>query len=393
MQIRAMFLLAVAPVIIFGETEGRIKAANSTLRTASIDPLLDFVLPEVIVGSGWTTSMVFTNLDSRTADFMVYFASADGQPLELPILQLENRASTAVTIQLAPFETVTVDLSEALGFRNGWAWFSSRNANQPVLLGGYVAIKHTTSEGETEATFPFGRVTENRLVVPFNAKGGNDMALSIIHPDIPDAPEAIVTLKFRDESGSEVESISGKIRALDKVSLLLTEAVPSIRDRSGSIVISSTGRQLTALAFRLSPSGTISSVLPTAMPNLASSSPSRPSGQPSSTPVASITCATLEGMSIFADDGKFLGKISASKFTSDSIANEYGPYGSSYSPTSIFNVNGVYGSQFSVLSPFNTVATRPPVLFNGQTPFAFLTVNTARNPRVDANFVRRCVGR
>ena len=36
------------------------------------------------------------------------------------------------------------------------------------------------------------------------------------------------------------------------------------------------------------------------------------------------------------EDGQLLGKITNNKNDNDSILNEYGPYGSLYSPTSIF---------------------------------------------------------
>ncbi|MFQ5662849.1 MAG: hypothetical protein ACE5HL_03350 [Terriglobia bacterium] len=56
---------------------------------------------------------------------------------------------------------------------------------------------------------------------------------------------------------------------------------------------------------------------------------------------------------VLAADGTFLGSLNPNPYDQESIFNEYGPYGSKYSPTSIFNEFGTYGSKFSHLSPYN----------------------------------------
>lgn len=55
----------------------------------------------------------------------------------------------------------------------------------------------------------------------------------------------------------------------------------------------------------------------------------------------------LEGASIVAEDGTFLGKISRNRYDTDSIANNYGAHGGKYSSESIFNNYGQYGSKYS----------------------------------------------
>lgn len=69
---------------------------------------------------------------------------------------------------------------------------------------------------------------------------------------------------------------------------------------------------------------------------------------------------------LYADDGTgtFLGEISSNKYDRNSIANEYGNYGSKYQTKSIFNQYGDYGSQYSNYSAFNKYATKPPKILN-----------------------------
>jgi hypothetical protein len=78
---------------------------------------------------------------------------------------------------------------------------------------------------------------------------------------------------------------------------------------------------------------------------------------------------------IIANDNEFLGKLTSNEFDSDSILNEFGPYGNEFSPKSIFNEFGTYGNEFSTLSPFNEFSSTPPKIFvNGQL-YGYLTTN------------------
>lgn len=70
---------------------------------------------------------------------------------------------------------------------------------------------------------------------------------------------------------------------------------------------------------------------------------------------------------LVGQDSQFLGKITDNSFDNDSILNEYGPYGSSYSATSIFNEYSPYGSPYGQYSINNPYCSTPPKLFlNGR---------------------------
>ncbi|MCS6775704.1 MAG: hypothetical protein RMJ43_01935 [Chloroherpetonaceae bacterium] len=86
---------------------------------------------------------------------------------------------------------------------------------------------------------------------------------------------------------------------------------------------------------------------------------------------------------IIADDGEILGKISTNRFDRESIANEFGTYGSRFSDKSILNRFGKYGSSVSSTSAFNPVASRPPRLLLRGRFIGYLTTNRSKTPRVD----------
>ena len=72
--------------------------------------------------------------------------------------------------------------------------------------------------------------------------------------------------------------------------------------------------------------------------------------------------STTAAPRVYGQDGKYLGKLGANPYDTDSISNPFGRYGSPYSPNSINNRFGTYGSPFSPLCPRNPYATRPPVI-------------------------------
>ena len=77
--------------------------------------------------------------------------------------------------------------------------------------------------------------------------------------------------------------------------------------------------------------------------------------------VAQDYCSCL-GKYIFAQDAEeqYLGKISENSLDSESIINEYGDYGSSFSSTSIRNSFSDYGSSFGFYSAYSNNTTSPP---------------------------------
>ena len=78
---------------------------------------------------------------------------------------------------------------------------------------------------------------------------------------------------------------------------------------------------------------------------------------------------------IIAHDGTYLGKLTSNDFDTDSLLNDFGPYGNEFSPKSIFNEFGTYGSEFSSQSPFNEFTSTPPKIFVNGALYGQLTVN------------------
>jgi hypothetical protein len=83
-----------------------------------------------------------------------------------------------------------------------------------------------------------------------------------------------------------------------------------------------------------------------------------------------------------AENDQYLGKITENKLDSESILNEYGPYGSRYSTTSIFNPYSDYGSTYGANSVNNPYCSTPPKLVVNDRLLGRISVNPNVRDRI-----------
>ena len=67
-----------------------------------------------------------------------------------------------------------------------------------------------------------------------------------------------------------------------------------------------------------------------------------------------------------SDNNQYLGCLNCSEFSSESICNEFGTYGSEFNSESIWNDFGTYGSEFSSYSPWNEFSSQGPKIVNSE---------------------------
>lgn len=99
--------------------------------------------------------------------------------------------------------------------------------------------------------------------------------------------------------------------------------------------------------------------------------PAAPPSPPIRQPVAPLPVFTQ--LILVAADGQFLGNVNDNQFDLDSIANQFGTYGSRFNVLSIWNQFGTYGSNFSTLSPWNAFSTTPPCIYEDDACVLFVT--------------------
>jgi hypothetical protein len=97
----------------------------------------------------------------------------------------------------------------------------------------------------------------------------------------------------------------------------------------------------------------------------------------------------LRGASILAQDSEntFLGKVD-NEFSSESIFNEFGTYGSKFSSSSIWNEFSSFGSEFSSYSAFSEFSSTPPMLVKNGRVIGYLTQNKFLRGGISPNILR-----
>ncbi len=386
-----MFGLAISSACCYAQI-GTVRAAKPD-RSITFDSTRDAVIPQVVDGGGWQTSIILLNPGSKPLDAIIGFFGDSGKLVELPIRQLNNSRHSILTGPIPAGGSITIDTADLDSTTvQGYAIVAAMDPTS-MLTGLAVFRQRVSGRPDFEAVVPISPYDEVEFAMPFDNRNGFSTGIAIANPDDGEgAPSSTLTFQFNDPDGKLISTQTLSMAATTHTAFSIPAQWPSLSGRNGTVIVRSTGRQLSALGLRFNPGGAFTSFHALSLPRT-TNAPTPPASTPPTLPGTGSTCNSLLGLYIFAQDGTYLGKISANKYEQDSISNQYGTYGSSYSSTSIFNRYGQYGSDYSSLSPFSTYGSQPPLLVSGSSSLAYLTVNTSKIPRVDTFFVLGCVGR
>ena len=96
--------------------------------------------------------------------------------------------------------------------------------------------------------------------------------------------------------------------------------------------------------------------------------------------------ASAQTLHLYGGDNHdvYLGCLNCNNMNTNSIWNQYGTYGNSYSLNSIWNQYGTYGNKYSLYCPWNGYGSNPPVVVDRQGNFyGYFTVNQYKSKRAD----------
>jgi hypothetical protein len=370
------------------------QASSAPLQTDTAIDRSHLVVPHVVDGAGWKTTIVLVNLGSAPAYYTLTFVSESGGFLNLPLAGEGVRGNTGGSLEANGTALIeTAGLSGRL--QQGWAFLMTYDrppdqagaAYAPAALGGMAVLRqHVAGRPDFEAAVPFSSMFDTQFVAPFDNRDGFSTRLTLVNPSASAASP--VTLTIRDTGGGTTARHTLTLPPRNHTAFDLAARYPEMSGQAGSILVSTTAGSLSGMGLRFSPDGAFTTVRTLSLP-FAPTAVLTPAITFSGT--ANTTCDGLAEARIFAADGQFLGRITTDLSAVDSIANGEGAYGSRYSGTSIFDAYGRYGSQASALSAFNAQASAPPLVYAGESPAAYLTVNPALAPAVSPNDVSLCI--
>lgn len=235
------------------------KLAGDKGRAISADPSRDNIFPYMYDGAGWSSTFVFTNLDSRTVKIRLEFSADDGSDLLVPVLGVGK--TSAVDITLGIGGTISLTTEDTAKTRTS-AYAFAGAANGSDRFSGYEVVRQQTSGlPDLEFTIPLTPIDENQFVLPFDNTDGFATFVSLVNSSLQNS--AIVNVTVQDQDGNVLTTDQISIQPLGRDTFDVAEQYPQLKKIVGSILFSARGQQfVTGMGLRSGPNDSLTAILP-----------------------------------------------------------------------------------------------------------------------------------
>ena len=228
-------------------------ASGGGRKRIGADPF-DEVIPQVVFGGGWSTSISITNLDDTSIRIPVAFRRTNGQVWSVPIV---GRAASAThTVDIPAHGTAFLELPDGSGdLQQGWAILDIPCCPN---VGGFAVFRQSVpGRPDFEGVVPFADSFEERSVLMFDNTRGFATGIALVNPR--EFGGTLFTLVFRDEAGNRIHLDQITIPRQQQQVFVLADRFPQTANRRGSMEIQGVSSYISALGLRFSPGGAFTS--------------------------------------------------------------------------------------------------------------------------------------
>ncbi len=265
-------LLALAPITIaYGQTgiprqypltAGHSRFSSAARRDVSA-AVQSRVLPRIIAGDSWETTIVLFNPGDTVATFQQFFLGSDGTATSFLVRDQDgsNEMTTAaVKGVLAPKSSVAFVLSNAAGAQEGWSMLTY-DASLPV--NGYAILRCPAPRGglSSEVSVPFSDMQDYSEYIRFDNTQGFRTQLTLTNP--AGNIDAQVRLTYRNPQGVVVLVDSITVPAAQQTTLSLPDVYPDLANKTGTLLVEADIDTFSALGMRYNDSVRLIAPLPT----------------------------------------------------------------------------------------------------------------------------------
>lgn len=223
------------------------------------------VLPHIVSGGGWNTTITLVNNSSSPVSTRLAFYGDDGSSLTLPLNVTQHGSSQGVTAStldqvIGPNSTLLVDTgSNSASSAWGWADVTSTGP-----LGGYAIFRATPQSGApSEGTVPLQSQFPSTLTLAYDNVSGFVMGVALTNLS---TTAASITATIWDDSGNQLGTQPFEIAGNGHLAFVLPDLLPLTAGKRGIVKFQSPLPDgIAALGLRFSPFGTFTSV-PTMLP-------------------------------------------------------------------------------------------------------------------------------
>lgn len=199
------------------------------------------VVPHVVDGDGWKTIFTVVNLDSSPASFTLRFYADDGTPAAFPTA---SGTSSTITGTVAARGAITVETSgTAIPLTQGWAYLDT-----PGTVGGTAIFRRVIAgQPNYESSEALDTGLGSHFAMPFDHLNGAATGFAIVNQTA--GTSGMISLVFRDETGTQLFSDSFPLVGLGHNAFTLTQKYPQLIGKRGTFEVSTTGVYINLLAM------------------------------------------------------------------------------------------------------------------------------------------------
>lgn len=231
------------------------------------DPSVDSrrYITQVVDGSGWKTTITFTNGDSHQNTVSLQFFDDTGIPLVLQFRLYGNiQTGSGTVLNVSALGTTVLEtVGSDFTVRQGYAVANFSDPNSLSLVSLSATISRVSTAGVLEASVLGVGAASKRCTMPFDNSGDVTTGLALINPDTVTGDFIV---RINDEAGSRLTVQLLSVPAGAHITWSLGSRFPESAGRRGYIdvtrVMSSTTPypMLAMMGLRFSPGGSFSAL-------------------------------------------------------------------------------------------------------------------------------------
>jgi hypothetical protein len=208
-------------------------------------PAQTLVLPHVVDGQGWQSTIVLTNTAATAASATLVFhqetTGGNTTASNPPFIEVVSTAGLSLTGGSTMFLHT---MGTAADLWKGWA---ELNADPGII--GYVVFTNRASGHQNDGTAPAAPAS-SRILVPYDDSSGSFTGIAIANPT---ATAQNVAVGFRTTTGGVAMGAPFSVPAFGHMSFILSQQFPVINGHEGLAEFYSATGNLSMIALRFNP--------------------------------------------------------------------------------------------------------------------------------------------
>lgn len=260
--------LLFSPLLSEAEEMPQYRALDGAEHRITIRPL-DNTIAHVADGQGWSTQLVFVNLENFPRRINVYFRASDGSQLWLNFEEFLG-TSSAATISIPPLGLGTLTTTgTSFPTAGGWSMYLADDGRLTPIAGMALFTWRRPGYPDQEAVVPFSSPVEGEQTLVFDNYVGFLTGMAIANPS---RQNMTVFLSFYTLNGAFLGSRSIFMGPWNHRAFLLPSQFPALAGHVGTVRITGSAFVGTVevnplvLGLRFNPTGAFSTIFPLSLP-------------------------------------------------------------------------------------------------------------------------------